>query len=320
MKTYVIGHLKPDTDSVVAAMALANLYQNVSCFGYSNVQAAITEKINGETSFLMNKFGLNAPALLTASDLASDDQVVLVDHNEESQRLVGLNPNQIVEIVDHHKANLNFEQPIYLTFKTWGSSNTIVYSLMKENDFVPDQKLASLMLAAILSDTVGFKSVTCTVKDKEVALELAAIADIQDLEAFTLEIFKAKSDVSKLSTEEIVKNDYKIFDFAGQKVMIDQLETVEQDSIIANKKTALLEAMGKVKAELKADMIFVAITDILKVNTKLLILDDVSAQVAEKAFGGEVIEQVLDIGAALSRKKEIAPPIERALTQEESNG
>ncbi len=316
MKTYVIGHLKPDTDSVVAAMALAQLYQNVSCFGYSNAEAAITEKINGETSFLMNKFGLSAPALLAASDLASDDQVVLVDHNEESQRLVGLSPNQIVEIVDHHKANLNFEQPIYLTFKTWGSSNTIVYSLMKENDFVPDQKLASLMLAAILSDTVGFKSVTCTPKDKEVALELAAIAQIKDLEAFTLEIFKAKSDVSKLSTEEIVKNDYKIFDFAGTKVMIDQLETVEQDIILSDKKTALLEAMVKVKTELKADMIFVAITDILKVNTKLLILDEASAKVAQKAFGGEVIEQVLDIGAALSRKKEIAPPIERALTRD----
>lgn len=314
MKTYVIGHLKPDTDSVVAAMALANLYQNVGCFGYQNAEAAITEDINPETSFLMNKFGLQAPRVITAADLASDDQVVLVDHNEESQRLVGLDPNQIVEIIDHHKANINFEQPIYLTFKTWGSSNTIVYHMMKSNNFIPNEKLASLMLAAILSDTVGFKSPTCTAKDKELALELATIAKVSDLEAFTLEIFKAKSDVSKLSAQEIVKNDYKVFDFSGKKVMIDQLETVEQDRVIAERKNELLTAMSQVKTELQADMIFVAITDILKVNTKLLIIDQAAGELAIKAFGGEVKEQVLDIGPKLSRKKEIAPPIEKALS------
>lgn len=314
MKTYVIGHLKPDTDSVVSAMALANLYQNVTCYGYQNVEAGITEKINPETSFLMNKFGLTAPKIISATDLASDDQVVLVDHNEESQRLMGLDPNQIVEIVDHHKANINFEQPIYLTFKTWGSSNTIVYHMMKNNNFVPNAKLASLMLAAILSDTVGFKSPTCTSKDKEVAMELATIAKISDLEAFTLEIFKAKSDVSQLSAQEIVKNDYKIFDFGGKKIMIDQLETVEQEKVIADKKADLLKAMEQVKNELQADMIFVAITDILKVNTKLLIIDQIAGELAIKAFGGEVKEQVLDIGARLSRKKEIAPPIERAIS------
>lgn len=314
MKTYVIGHLKPDTDSVVSAMALANLYQNVTCYGYQNVEAGITEEINPETSFLMNKFGLTAPKVISVTDLASDDQVILVDHNEESQRLIGLDPNQIVEIVDHHKANINFEQPIYLTFKTWGSSNTIVYHMMKSNNFVPNEKLASLMLAAILSDTVGFKSPTCTPKDKEVAMELATIAKINDLEAFTLEIFKAKSDVSQLSAQEIVKNDYKIFDFGGKKIMIDQLETVEQEKVIADKKADLLKAMEQVKNELQADMIFVAITDILKVNTKLLIIDQIAGELAVKAFGGEVKEQVLDIGARLSRKKEIAPPIERAIS------
>lgn len=314
MKTYVIGHLKPDTDSVVAAMALAELYQNVACFGYKNVEAVLTSPINTETAFLMDKFGIQAPRVITASDIISDDQVVLVDHNEESQRLEGLNPNQIVEIVDHHKANLNLEQPIFLTFKTWGSSNTIIAHLMKQSDFSPNPKLAALMLAAILSDTVGFKSVTCTAKDQEMAKWLASVASINDLESFALEIFKAKSDVSKLSSEEIVKNDYKIFDFGGKKVMIDQLETVEQEKVISLNKADLLKAMIQVKSQLQADLIFVAITDILKVNTKLLIIDQTAAEIAIKAFGGEVKEQVLDIGERLSRKKEIAPPIERALS------
>lgn len=312
MKTFVVGHLKPDTDSVVAAMALASMYQKVTYFGYQNAEAAITGPINPETEFLLNKFGVEAPRIISAADLAEDDQVVLIDHNEESQRLEGLKQSQIVEIIDHHKANLNFDQPIFLTFKTWGSSNTIVYFIMKQNNFVPNQKIASLMLAAILSDTVGFKSATCTARDKELALELAAIAGITDLEAFSLEIFKAKSDVSKLSSEEIVKNDYKVFDFAGHKVMIDQLETVEQDKVLSEKKTALLEAMSQVKNELAVDYIFVVITDILKVNSKLLIFNQEAEEVALKAFGGEVKDQVLDIGARMSRKKEIAPLIERA--------
>jgi len=314
MKTYIIGHLKPDTDSVIAAMALASLYQNVSYFGYQNAEAVIAEAVNHETQFLLDKFALKAPKVISAADIAADDQVVLVDHNEVLQRLEKLNPNQIVEIVDHHKASINFEQPIYLTIKPWGSACTIVYYLMKTSRFVPDQKLASLMLAAILSDTVGFKSATCTTKDKERALELAQIAKISDLDTFTLEIFKAKSDVSQLSSKEIVKNDYKIFDFSGKKVMIDQLETVEQTKVLVEKKRELLQAMNKVKTEFKVDLIYVVITDILKINSKLLILDDFAEEIAIKAFGGEVREQVLDIGERLSRKKEIAPPIEKVLS------
>lgn len=320
MKTYIIGHLKPDTDSVVAAMALASLYQGADCFNYTNPEPAITGAINPETQFLMDKFGLTAPAVLTAEQLQSDDQVILVDHNEEDQRLVGLDQSQIVEIVDHHKANLNFNQPIFLTFKTWGSSNTIIAFMMKKNDFTPDQKLASLMLAAILSDTVGFKSPTCTPKDREMAAWLAELAQIKDVDAFTLEIFKAKSDVGSLSCTEIVKNDYKVFDFGGKKVMIDQLETVEQERIMSEKKDCLLDAMRQVQGELKVDLIFVAITDILKVNTKLLVLDEAAAQVASQAFGGTVQNNVLDIGAKLSRKKEIAPPIEKALSWKEELG
>ncbi len=316
MKTYVIGHLKPDTDAVVAAMALAELYRSKECYAYadSNPEAVITEAINPETAYLLEKFGVATPRIITAAELSTEDRVILVDHNEVDQRLSGLNQDQIVEIVDHHKVNLNLKNPIFLTFKTWGSSNTIVAFMMQKNNFTPKRSLAGLMLAAILSDTVGFKSATCTPKDKEMAAWLAELAEIRDLEAFSLEIFKAKSDISSLSDEDIVKNDYKIFDFAGKKVLIDQLETVEQAEILTNKKAGLLTAMAKVKAELQLDYIFVAITDVLQVNTKVLLLDEAAAAVATKAFGGVAVDQILDIGERMSRKKEIAPPIETALS------
>lgn len=315
--TYILGHTKPDTDAVVAAMALEFLYKSWPQFGYENPIAAIADPLNPETQYLFNKFEISAPKLISASDLNEDTQVVLEDHNEASQRMLGLDASeladaQVVEIIDHHKANINFNNPIFLTFKPWGSTSSIVYYLMKKYGIQPDQTLAGLMLAAILSDTVGYKSATCTDHDKKFGAELAEIAEIGDIESFTLEIFKAKSDISSLTDEQIVKNDYKVFEF-GVPTMIDQLETVEQDMVLSNKKAGLLEAMQAVKTELGAELLFVAITDILKVNTKLLILSEKEQEVAQKAFGGTVVDNILDIGPKMSRKKEIAPAIENAL-------
>ncbi|PIY80500.1 MAG: manganese-dependent inorganic pyrophosphatase [Candidatus Pacebacteria bacterium CG_4_10_14_0_8_um_filter_42_14] len=312
MNTYLIGHIKPDTDAVVAPMALAELFHKQECFGYSDAEVVITDPLNPETGFLFEKFGIVAPRLVTLEEIKPEDRVILVDHNEENQRLPGLNPDQIVEIIDHHKLNCNLKNPIYLTCKPWGSSTTIAYYLMKQNNVVPDQKLASLMLAAILSDTVGFKSATTVSQDRELGAELAKLAEIADVEGFTLEIFKAKSDLSSLSPEEMVTNDYKIFEFS-QKTMIGQLETVEQNELLAGKKTELLSAMATVREKLGVSLIFLAITDILQVNTKLLILSEKEQVIAEKAFGGTTDANILDIGAKMSRKKEIAPPIETAL-------
>lgn len=310
-KTYIIGHTKPDTDAVVSALALEFLYTQANGSA-QNFQAVISDPLNPETSFLFKKFSRPTPEIIGAGDIQAGDSVILTDHNEASQRLDGLDESQIIEIIDHHKANLNLNTPIVLTFKPWGSSCTIVYDLMKQSGVTPDKTLAALMLSAILSDTVGFKSATTTPKDQECGQELAQLAGISDIDALTLEIFKAKSDISALTDEQIVKNDFKVFEFA-RKTMIDQLETVEQDTILTHKKAQLLEAMAKVKAELGVELLFVAITDVLKVNTKLLILSDDEALVAETAFGGKVSENVLDIGPKMSRKKEIAPPIEEAL-------
>ena len=314
MTTYIIGHQKPDTDAVVSALAYEYLAKQLDWLGHQNPQAVITDPLNPETSYLFDKLHLETPRLIRADDLNQNDEVVLVDHNEENQRLPNLDQNKIVKIIDHHKVNLNFNRPIFLNFKPWGSTATIIYFLMKTFEIKPDQTLATLMLAAILSDTVGFKSATTTEKDQELAKELASIANINDLNAFTLEIFKAKSDLSELDDYQVATNDYKIFDFGGKKVFVNQVETVEQAEIIANRKPALIEALAKVKQEMKVDLAFLAVSDILNVNTKIIVAGKEEAQVAEKAFGEQVINQVIDIGPKLSRKKEIAPALEKVIS------
>lgn len=312
MKTYIIGHTKPDTDAVVAAMAQQYFEENLPAQRASSPEAVIADPLNPETTFLFEKFGVQAPRLITAADIAEEDRVILVDHNEETQRLAGLNPDQIIGIFDHHKVSLSLSSPIALSFMPWGSTSTLIYFVMKKNSIVPDKTLASLMLCAILSDTVGYKSATTTEIDRTLGTELAELAGITDVEGLTLEIFKAKSNVSALTDEQIVRNDYKVFEFS-QKLFLDQLETVEQDTILAEKKDALLTAMAAVKQAEGVDLIIVAVTDILKVNTKLLLLGEDEIKAAEQAFGGKAVDNVLDIGAKMSRKKEIVPPLEKVL-------
>ncbi|MBU0979085.1 manganese-dependent inorganic pyrophosphatase [Patescibacteria group bacterium] len=312
-KTFILGHIQPDTDSVVAALGLEYLYQQKKCFEYLDPQAVTAGPLNGETKYLFERFGVTPPAQITAQDIGPDDQVVLVDHNEASQRLPNLDETQIVDIIDHHKVHLNLASPIYMTFKTWGSSTTIVFYLMQQSQVQPDKPLASLMLSAILSDTLGFKSPTCTNRDRDQAQELAKLAGIDDIEALTLDIFKAKSNVAGLSADQLATNDYKVLEMNHQKVFINQVETVEQTKLLEERQSELIAALEKVRQDMKLDLVVMAVTDILQVNTKLLLPSDLEATVAVKAFGGQVQNHVLDIGPKLSRKKEIVPALEKAL-------
>lgn len=312
MTTYVIGHQKPDTDSVVAALAFKHIFDSQECWGHSNSKACISHPLNPETSFLFNKFKEITPDIITVSDIKSEDKVVLVDHNEESQRLEGLNPDQITDIFDHHKLSLNLNHPIFVTIKAWGSTCTIAWHIMNLYKIDIPENLAALMLSAIISDTVNLKSATTTNIDKKALKDLSHKAGIKDPNELALEIFKAKSNTKDLTDIELVKNDYKVFEFGNKKVFIGQVETVEQQDILSNRGQTLRKAMKELKLKLKLDHIFLAVTDILNPNTKLITIED-STLVGEKAFEVKAEDGILDIGPKLSRKKEIAPAIENTL-------
>lgn len=310
MTTYVIGHKKPDLDSVVSAMAVAEFRRLRGDKG--NPTAAIVEPINPETEFVFSKFKASLPKLISSSDLLPEDRVVLVDHNEADQRMDNLDQDKIIGIVDHHKLNLNLNFPIKITVQPVGSSTTIVYLKFVQYGFSIPTELAPLMLCAVLSDTVGLKSSTTTPKDLQAVTDLAKLSGISDIDGLTLEVFKAKSNINALTPTQIIKNDYKIFEFA-QKTYIGQVETVEQNEVIASRKTELLQAMAQVKNEENVNLLFLVVTDILKVNSKIILLSDQETQVAVKAFGGTPNDNILDIGPKMSRKKDIAPLIEKAL-------
>jgi len=310
MKTYIIGHQKPDLDSVVAALSFAE-YSKLN--EVENPTPAIIDEPNAETKFVFEKFNLPTPIKISLQDITPEDRVILVDHNEADQRLAGLNPDQIVAIYDHHKVNLNFSSPIEICVMPFGSSNTVAWQLFNEIKYTISSSLAKLMLSAVLSDTIGLKSSTTTNKDKLAVSSLSQLSGISNIDELTLEIFKAKSNISALTDEQIVLNDYKIFDFSGKKVLIGQTETVEQDFVISNKKQALISALQSIKQRESVDLIFLAITDILKVNSKIILLDGEETKVAESAFGVTANANIIDIGPKMSRKKDIAPLIEKSL-------
>lgn len=315
MTTYIIGHKKPDLDSVVAPIALQYLYEQEERFGHQNPQALIADPVNPETEYVFKRFGAEVSPLISAVQITDDDVFVLADHNEPDQRSDRVGEGQIVEIVDHHKPNLNLDRPIFVNIKVWGATSTIAWWLMKISRVAPTQKLAGLMLSAILSDTVGLKSPTTTDTDREAVEELARTARISDVNELTLEIFKAKSNLDALSPTEKATNDYKIFDFGGKKLFINQIETVEQDKVMQDNQV-LVGALVDIKEDMAVDYAFLIISDVLQVNSKLLYTNQEEKALALQAFANatEVGDRTLDIGKRISRKKEIAPAFEKALS------
>ena len=187
---YVIGHKSPDTDSVCAAIAYS--YLSKECSGCEIIPATLGE-INSETKFVLNKFGVKIPIVI---DTAKEgDNFQLVDHNAYEESIKGLKDEMIIGIIDHHKVKLSLNSPRYIRTEPIGSTCTIITELLKENKIEITKEIAGILLSAILSDTVVFKSITTTEIDKTIAKELAKIAEIDNIEKFGIEIKKQKTDL-----------------------------------------------------------------------------------------------------------------------------
>lgn len=310
---YIIGHAKPDLDSAVAAVSLKYLFDNVNCYERKKAKAVLADPPNYETQTIFAKFNTPVPEVLIEKQIKLEDRFVLVDHNEISQRLAGISDDQITDIFDHHKVSLNLTTPIFITIKPWGSTNTLIWWLMKISNLKPTKNLASLMISAILSDTVALKSSVTTSTDKKALKQLNEIAQIKDIDALIREIFKAKSNITGLNNKQILARDYKLYDFTGKKILISQLETIEQEKLISQSK-GLIKELEQLKKKMKLDRAFLIITDVLKINSKCFVAPE-DEQILTKAFSGakKLKNGVYDLGPVMSRKKEIVPAIEKAV-------
>jgi manganese-dependent inorganic pyrophosphatase len=305
-KIYVIGHKSPDTDSVTSAITYANLK---NALGMKEAVPAAAGDINAETKFLLDHFKVPYPEKLTD---ATDKKVILVDHNEMAQAVDNLNMENIVEIVDHHKiGGLATGKPIFFLNEPVGATGGIIANLYEMNNVPISKEMAGLMMSAILSDTVLFKSPTCTPRDKTAVEKLAKIAGVDPMN-FGMELLKAKSDISSKSAKDILLGDFKKFDFSGTKSGVGQIEVMDLKDL-EPKRAEILEEMNKMKDAEGLDMIVLMLTDVMKEASDILFVGNAQAAAGfEKAFGGKIQNNSIYKEKVLSRKKQVVPPLEGA--------
>ncbi|MEG0145217.1 MAG: putative manganese-dependent inorganic diphosphatase, partial [Clostridia bacterium] len=230
-------------------------------------------------------------------------RVVLVDHNEKSQSVPGLEQAEVLEIVDHHRlADVQTGAPIFFRNEPVGSTATIIATMFQERGLMPTAKLAGLICAAIVSDTVLFKSPTCTARDHKMAERMARIAGIS-IEQLGHDIFAASSNEDK-PAEALFLSDFKEFLIAGHSLGIGQINCLDSARVL-KRKEELLAFMQKRKAERHADMELFMITDVLRVGTELVIMG--AEDIIQQAFNVEVKDHHVFLPGVVSRKKQVVP-------------
>lgn len=299
---YTCGHKIPDSDSIVSAIAMAYLKNSLGI----QSKAVRQGDINPESAYILDKFNLQTPELKTSF---KDCDIFLTDYNNYSEAPDDLKEANIIGIVDHHKlGGLITTTPLDVWIRAVGCTNTIVKEMFDYYEVEIPKDIAGAMMCAILSDTVIFKSPTCTKLDTKICKQLAQIAGIEDYKAIGLEMFKVKSQVDGVKPIELIKRDFKNFDMYGAKVGIGQLEVVDL-SIFDDKKNDLLKAMDRLKEEEQYDSVLLLLTDIMAMGSQILVSSN-SIQNIQKAWDIEVKDNQFYLDGCLSRKKQIIPFLE----------
>ncbi|MBA3025539.1 MAG: manganese-dependent inorganic pyrophosphatase [Sulfurimonas sp.] len=299
MSTYVFGHTSPDSDSIVGAISLSYLKNQL---GEDCVPTRQGE-ISAETEFILNKFGGTLPELKTS---VAGENVYLIDFSDKAQAPKDIMEATILGIVDHHKlGDLTTDTPLECWIRPIGCSNTVVYEMYKSNDVEIPKDIAGMMMLAILSDTVIFKSPTCTKVDTKAVKELAKICGVEEYKELAMEMFIAKSAVKGATARNLNTRDYKEFDMNGTRVGINQLEMVDI-SALDDRIDELFEDMKKMKEENGLHTVVVLLTDIMIEGSRLLTVSDDESKI-EAAFNVKLENSQAWLPGVLSRKKQVIP-------------
>lgn len=304
MSILVFGHKNPDTDTICSAIAYAELKNKLG----KDVKAVRLGEVNEETKYALNYFKVEKPELV---ENVAGKEIILVDHNERTQTADGFEEAKVLELIDHHRiSNFNVDEPLYARVEPVGCTATIILKLFKENGLAPSKETAGLMLSAIISDTLLFKSPTCTQCDAKAGKELAEIAGV-DLKEYGLEMLKAGTALGDKSEVELLNMDMKIFEIDGEKIGVAQVNTVNEAEVLERKEKLLAE-IDNIIAKEGLKFFMLAITNILTNDSTALVSGN-GNDVIEKAFGEKVDSNLVTLKGVVSRKKQIIPPLTKAI-------
>ncbi|PXW91836.1 manganese-dependent inorganic pyrophosphatase [Streptohalobacillus salinus] len=306
-KTLIFGHKNPDTDTIASAISYAYLKEQLN----EEAEAVRLGDVNKETAFALEYFNQAVPRMVdTVANEVS--QVILVDHNEMQQSVIDLDKVTIKEVIDHHRiANFETNEPLYYRAEPVGCTATILNKLFKEHNVAIPKAIAGLMLSAIVSDSLLFKSPTCTDQDISAAKELADIAEV-DIEIYGLELLKAGADLSDKSVEDLLLFDAKAFKMGSSVVEIGQVNTVDPEELLLQK-DAIKSAITERLTTQKLDLFVFVITNILT-NDSIILTLGAKQDAVEQAFHVTLVDDVATLPGVVSRKKQIVPQLTEALS------
>ena len=308
-----VGHIVTDLDSVAGAIGAAELYGGTP---------ALASKINSETTFAFQEWGVPTPKYIEdiLEETTTKVDICLVDHQQTSQLNPSIPVESIVGVIDHHalqSKTIVTDKPIYIDIRPWGSMSTIIAHTFLTHKRRPPKAVAGMLLCAILSDTLNLLGPTTTEWDRLIVAVLADMAQVNDIQLLASRQFKAKSrDLASLSAHGLVNGDQKSFSFDipnggfHGEVGFAVVETTD-DTVILNRIEELLPELVICKKERGYSCLFLAIVNIVKLHSKLLLCGPTEQCLAEQAFGGEITRDgtLMDLGKRVSRKKDFIPAI-----------
>ncbi|WP_206483243.1 manganese-dependent inorganic pyrophosphatase [Thalassotalea sp. G2M2-11] len=306
MSAYAVGHKVPDSDSICSAIALSYLKTTLG----EDVKPARLGELSPETLFILDKFGFEQPELKLS--FADTDGIYVVDHSDRIQGPDDIDNTTILGIIDHHKlGDITSNAPLECWIRPVGCTNTIIKMMYDFHNVEIPKNIAGAMMCAILSDTVIFKSPTCTTADIKCVEALAEIAGIDDPQGLGMEMFKVKSAVEGTPIRDLVLRDFKDFDMHGNLVGIGQLEVIDL-AIFDDIKAELAADIAALKAEGNRHSVMLLLTDIMKEGSEVLVVSD-NDDLTEKAYGKATTDGKVWLDGVLSRKKQVVPPLQESL-------
>ena len=307
-KVLVFGHRNPDTDAVTSAISYTYLQNQLGV----EAEAVALGEVGEETQYALDHFSVPAPRVVET--VANEtDKVMLVDHNEFQQSVNDIADVEVLSVVDHHRIS-NFEtaNPLYYRAEPVGCTNTIIAKLYKEKEVAIPKEIAGLMLSAIVSDTLLFKSPTCTDEDVAIAKELAAIADV-DIDSYGLEMLKAGTDLSNKSAAELLDMDAKSFPMGDKNVRVAQINVVDVNDVLSIQAELEQEMLNENHSK-NYDLFVLIVTNILDSDSVILALGN-PINAVEEAFNVTLENNRALLKGVVSRKKQVVPQLTEALTK-----
>ena len=302
MDTIVFGHKAPDTDSTASPLIWAWYLSEIR---NQPARAVLLGEPNTEAAFVLKRWGFDRPEII--ADVEDGQRAVIVDTNNPAELPDNVNNADVQAIIDHHllAGGLSTRGPIEITIRPLACTATLMYELMGEDAAMLPENIKGLMLSAILSDTLAFRSPTTTGTDRKLAERLADELGVL-IEDYADELFAAKSDVSAFSDAELLRMDSKEYEVDGVKFRVSVLETTSPSTVL-DRKQSLMKSMVEVAGEDKVNQVLLFVVDILKEEATMLLPNDLTRDVARKSFGADPQGDTVVLPGIMSRKKQIIP-------------